>query len=118
MYYVIQKIYDNQLKHYVSYKVPKFIAAPNNTNVIFEFSIDGKTKRKWAPKKDIVLLTDNIQHYKKVLNSLENIKSKNLKNIDDAKANLDNSISDFSKEINDEFENILQDEAFSLLKKS
>ncbi|MDF1881226.1 hypothetical protein JHD50_07910 [Sulfurimonas sp. MAG313] len=57
MYYVVQILHDAQDKHFISYQVPKYILSEKNTNIIFEFGEKPNIKRKWAAKKDIILLT-------------------------------------------------------------
>jgi hypothetical protein len=38
MYYVIQILHEHADKHFVSFKVPKYIVSEKNQNIIFEFS--------------------------------------------------------------------------------
>ncbi|MEA1920453.1 MAG: hypothetical protein U9N52_11480 [Campylobacterota bacterium] len=103
MYYVIQSYRDDPLKHFITYSVPKYIVAPNNKNIIFEFVIEGKVKRKWAPKEDIILLTDNEEFYRKILASLKSIKEQHLKKIEKAEVHLTQEVDALSEAMNKQF---------------
>lgn len=106
MYYVIQRHHNNYQKHYFAYVVAKFIAAKNTHNVIFEIKRDGLMKRKWAPKEDIILLTDNKEVFRTTLEHLETIKNHHLENINAAQEQLNLQISHFNETMQKEFETI------------
>jgi hypothetical protein len=92
MYYVIQRHHGDPKKHYLAYTVPRYISSENSQNVIFEFRHDGVVKRKWAPKEEIILLTDNESLFKTTLEKLEALKRSHLEKIDAAEAHLNEEI--------------------------
>ena len=100
MYYVIQHNHNNPRKHFITYKVPKFITAKNNDNVIFEFKTEKGVKRKWAPKKDIILLTDNKEFYDLMVKRLETIENRQLEKIEEAEEELQNAVKDMVETMN------------------
>ena len=106
MYDVIQHNFDNSDKHYISFKVPRFITNTNNKNIIFEFKIEGKIKRKWSNKEDIILLTDDVETFKKVIHQLTLIENRHKTIIEETKKALDNEIKAFASAMEDEFVNI------------
>lgn len=93
MYYVIQRHQGDPKKHYLAYSVPKYISSENSQNIIFEFQHNGVAKRKWAPKEEIVLLTDDQELFQTTLQRLESLKSSHLEKIDAAEAQLNHEIS-------------------------
>ncbi|MEW5831667.1 MAG: hypothetical protein AB1763_02365 [Campylobacterota bacterium] len=106
MYYVIQRHHGNPKKHYIAYTVPKYISSNTSQNVIFEFRQDGAVKRKWAPKSDIVLLTDDRALFESILTKLENLKKNHLERIDEAEMQLNREISEMLSAMQFEFDNI------------
>lgn len=71
MYYVIQRHHGDPKKHYLAYTVPRYISSENSQNIIFEFRHNDTVKRKWAPKDEIVLLTDDEQLFKRHFKNLK-----------------------------------------------
>ncbi len=106
MYYVIQRHHGDPKKHYLAYTVPRYISSANSQNIIFEFRHDGAVKRKWAPKEEIVLLTDDEELFKSTLEKLEAIKRSHLEKIDAAEAQLSNEIHSLLNAMQSEFETI------------
>jgi hypothetical protein len=92
MYYVIQRHNGGPKKHYLAYTVPKYISSENSQNIIFEFTHNGVTKRKWAPKEEIILLTDDKELFQTTLKKLESLKASHLEKIDAAEAQLNHEI--------------------------
>ena len=119
MYYVIQHNFHDELKHYISFKVPKYITSNSNKNIIFEFNVDGKVKRKWSNKEDIILLTDNPETFIGVLKQLKIISERHKLIIENAKEQLKQEIKAFESAMEDEFVNIshqkLESEVIDLL---
>lgn len=107
MYYVIQRHHNNHQKHYFAYAVVKYITAKNTHNIIFEITQEGVTKRKWSPKKDIILLTDDKELFRNTLERLEAIKEHHLEKINAAQEKLNQEINQFHEAIQKEFETIL-----------
>ena len=103
MYYVIQRKYYDPKKFYLAFRVPKFIASKNSKNIIFEFTIDGKVKRKWAPKDEVVLLTDNIELFQKTLERFDTIEEKHQEQLHIAQQKVQDVLHDFEREMQDEF---------------
>ena len=103
LYYVIQKKYFDPKKFYLAFRVPKYIASKISKNIIFEFQVDGKAKRKWAPKDDIVLLTDDIHVFQKTLERFDSIEEKHKVRVEEAKRKVQDALNDFEVEMNDEF---------------
>ncbi len=121
MYYVIQHRHNDPKKHYTVFVVPKYITSKTNDNVIFEFQLsDGKAKRKWTAKKEIILLTDNEQLFKKVLARLTATQNRHLEQIEHAEESLQNEFREMALAMQKEFEELeeeKQKEGFpSLLK--
>lgn len=106
MYYVIQHKHNNPRKHFVTYKVPKFITAKNSDTVIFEFKVNGVVKRKWAQKKEIILLTDNKEFYDLMIKRLTALEQAHLKKIEEAETELQNAFTDMLVGMTNEFEKI------------
>ena len=104
MYYVIKRQKDNPLKCFIGFQVPKYIASKNNDSVIFEFTKDGKTQRKWIAKSDIVFLTEDKEFFIKIMNKFKKVEQAEQKLIDKAQKNLNDSIEKFTKSVNDELD--------------
>jgi hypothetical protein len=90
------------MKCFIGFQVPKYIAAKNNDNVIFEFMKDGKPIRKWVKKSDIILLTDDKDFFLKTMNQFQAVESAQQKLVDDARKNLNESMETFTETINSE----------------
>ncbi|MFA6188561.1 MAG: hypothetical protein WC680_04695 [Sulfuricurvum sp.] len=106
MFYVIQRHHNNHKKHYLAYVTIRYIAAKNTLNIIFEINQNGLIKRKWSPKEDIILLTDNKELFLTTLERLESIKNHHLEKIDAAQEQLNHEISHFHETMQKEFETI------------
>lgn len=106
MYYVIQRHHGDPRKHYLAYTVPKYISSQNSQNIIFEFQHEGTVKRKWAPKEEIVLLTDDKELFQTTLRRLEELKHAHFEKIDAAQTQLNNEISALLSTMQNEFDNI------------
>lgn len=81
MHYVIQRVREPKLKHFLAYPVPRYISSPQTDNIIMEFIIEGKKVRKWAAKSDIILITEDEQLYRSTLEQLRTIEQKHLQQI-------------------------------------
>ncbi len=93
----------------MGFNVPKYIAAKNSDNVIFEFTKDGKVTRKWVKKEEIILLTDDKEFFIKTLNQFKEVEATQQKLIDEAQAKLEQTTVEFTENVNaeiDEFEEI------------
>lgn len=108
MYYVIQRHHGDPKKHYLAYAVPRYISSHNTHNIIFEFRHEGVIKRKWAPKEEIILLTDDETLFKATLEKLETIKQTHLEKIDAAEAQLSFEINALITAMQSQFEIIKQ----------
>lgn len=106
MYYVIQRHHGDPKKHYLAYSVPRYISSEKSQNIIFEFQHNGETKRKWAPKEEIVLLTDDHELFQTTLKKLESLKSSHLEKIDIAQTQLNNEINALLNTMKNAFETI------------
>lgn len=106
MFYVIQKSHSDVKKPYIAYTVPRFIVSEKSKNIIFEFKIDGQIKRKWAPKEEVILLTDDKALFHSILTQLETLKNSHLSDIETAQRQLDQQVDLFFESINKEFEQI------------
>lgn len=106
MYYVIQKHHGDPKKHYLAYTVPRYISSENSQNIIFEFRHNDTVKRKWAPKDEIVLLTDDEQLFQTTLQKLEGLKRSHLERIDAAEAQLNQEVFAMLTTMQTEFETI------------
>jgi hypothetical protein len=106
MYYVIQKHHGDPKKHYLAYTVPRYISSENSQNIIFEFRHNDTVKRKWAPKDEIVLLTDDEQLFQTTLQKLEGLKRSHLERIDAAEAQLNQEVFAMLTTMQSEFETI------------
>ena len=121
MYYVIQHRHNDPKKFFTAFVVPKFITSKNNENVIFEFNTaDGKTKRKWTSKKEILLLTDNEEYFKKILARLTVTQNKHIAQVQHAEAHLQEELRELALAMQKEFEELEaekdQDESACILK--
>lgn len=106
MYYVIQRHHGDPKKHYLAYTVPRYISSENSQNIIFEFRHNDTVKRKWAPKDEIVLLTDDEQLFQTTLQKLEGLKRSHLERIDAAEAQLNQEVFAMLMTMQTEFETI------------
>ncbi|DAB38259.1 MAG: hypothetical protein A2023_01685 [Sulfuricurvum sp. GWF2_44_89] len=106
MYYVIQRHHGDPKKHYLAYTVPRYISSENSQNIIFEFRHNDTVKRKWAPKDEIVLLTDDEQLFQTTLQKLEGLKRSHLERIDAAEAQLNQEVFAMLTTMQSEFETI------------
>lgn len=106
MYYVIQRHQGDSKKHYLAYSVPKYISSDNSQNIIFEFQHNGVVKRKWAPKEEIILLTDDQKLFQETLQKLETLKSSHLEKIDAAETQLNHEISSMLNAMQSAFKTI------------
>lgn len=106
MYYVIQKHHGDPKKHYLAYTVPRYISSENSQNIIFEFRYNDTVKRKWAPKEEIVLLTDDEPLFQATLQKLESLKRSHLERIDAAEAQLNQEVFAMLTTMQTEFETI------------
>lgn len=104
MYYVIQRHHGDPKKHYLAYTVPRYISSENSQNIIFEFRHNDTVKRKWAPKEEIVLLTDDEHLFQTTLQKLEGLKRSHLERIDAAEAQLNQEIFTMLNTMQTEFE--------------
>lgn len=107
MYYVIQRYHNDQQKHYFAYAVVKYISAKNTQNIIFEITQNGITKRKWSPKKDIILLTADKELFRSTMERLEAIKEQHLEKINSVQERLNQELHQFHETLEKEFEAIL-----------
>jgi hypothetical protein len=106
MYYVIQRHHSDPKKHYLAYTVPRYISSENSQNIIFEFRHNDTIKRKWAPKEEIVLLTDDEQLFQATLKKLEALKRTHLERIGAVETQLNQEISSMLNAMQSEFETI------------
>ncbi|MDQ1297541.1 MAG: hypothetical protein QG558_79 [Campylobacterota bacterium] len=104
MYYVIQRHHNNHKKHFFAYLAAKCIAAKNTQNVIFEISQGGVVKRKWAPKEDLVLLTEDKELFRTTYERLEALSAHHLEKINTVQEELSNAINDFHESMQKEFD--------------
>lgn len=104
MYYVIQRHHNNHKKHYFAYTVTKYIAAKNTQNIIFEIHQNDGVKRKWSPKEDIILLTEDKELFRTTYERLEVITSKHMEKIDAVQEELNREIEAFHQNIQKEFD--------------
>lgn len=104
MYYVIQRHHNNHKKHYFAYSVAKYIAAKNTQNIIFEINHNGVMKRKWSPKEDIILLTEDKELFRTTYERLETLSAHHLEKINAVQEELNNAVSDFHQTMQKEFE--------------
>lgn len=115
MYYVIQRYHNDQQRHYFAYAVAKYISAKNTQNIIFEITQNGVTKRKWSPKKDIILLTADKELFRRTMERLEAIKEQHLEKVNAAQERLNQELHQFHEALQKEFEAILLSSEAKLL---
>jgi len=106
MYYVIQRHHGDPKKHYLAYSIPRYLSSEKSQNIIFEFQHEGTLKRKWAPKEDIILLTDDHELFQSILHKLELLKRSHLTKIDAVQAQLNHEIFSMLNAMQSEFETI------------
>lgn len=85
MYYVVQLLREAKDKHFVSYQVPRYKFSEKNANIIFEFGEKPNVKRKWAPKEDIILLTQDKAFFQAFVGKLISLEEVHLQKIEQAK---------------------------------
>ena len=107
MYYIIQRYYGDPNRHFIAYKVPKVIAVEGNENIIVEFVIDGKKKRKWIPKKDIVLLTKERTLYEELITKLLELENRHKEQIQKAQEDFDRLIESYKQQMHSQFDAIV-----------
>ena len=109
MYYVIKRNSNVPMSCFLGFAVPKFTVGKNSENVIFEFNTNGKIQRKWVKKDEIVLLTENKQFFLKTMKQFKDVEETQQKLVDEAQAQLENSMETFTETVNaelDEFDHI------------
>jgi predicted transcriptional regulator len=104
MYYVIIKQADTPQVSVIGFSVPKFYASKNGDNVIFEFSQDGKKRRKWVKKEEVLLVTDSKEFFLKTMKRFKKIETYQQKLIDEAKEKLNQSICEFNDSMTQEMD--------------
>ena len=104
MYYVIKKNLDNPTSCFMGFAVPKYIVTKGSDNVIFECKTDGKVTRKWIKKEEIILLTDDKEFFIKTMNQFKEVETTQQKLIDEAQAKLEQTVIEFSENVNSEIE--------------
>ncbi len=104
MYYVIQVLHHTGNKHFISYKVPKYILSSKNENIIFELGEKPNIKRKWANKNDIILLTENKAFFLAYLKKLTSIEETHLEKIDHAQKEVERLIQNYEETIKEELD--------------
>lgn len=106
MYYVIQRHHNNHKKHFFAYSVAKYITAKNTLNIIFEINQNGVMKRKWSPKEDIVLLTEDKELFRTMYERLESLSVHHLEKINAVQEEFNTAVHDFHETMQKEFESI------------
>jgi len=104
MYYVIKKNIGNPTSCFMGFTVPKYIAAKNSDNVIFEFKKDDKVTRRWVKKEEIVLLTEDKEFYIQTMNQFKEVEATQQKLVDEAQAKLEQTMVEFTENVNAEIE--------------
>lgn len=113
MYFVIKKQNTNPLSTFIGFKVPKYISSKKSNTIIFEFIQNNKPLRKWVNKEEIILLTDDEEYFLKIYKQLKDVQKQQQSLVDEAQANLDNTLETFTETMQDEIDKYtqLQDEA-------
>ena len=96
MYYVIIKQATTPKVSILGFQVPKYFASKEGENVIFEFTQDGKKKRKWVKKEEILLVTDSKEFFLKTMKRFKKIEQFQQNLIDEAEQKLNQSIDEFN----------------------
>ena len=112
MYYVIKKQLNNPTTCFVGFHIPKYIAAKNSENVIFEFKKDGKINRKWIKKEEIILLTEDKKFFLKTMEQFREVEASQQKLVNQAREKLEESMETFTETVNaeiDDFEKLRND---------
>ncbi len=104
MYYVIKRQADNPQLCFLGFQVSKYIASKKNDNVIFEFTHNGKTQRKWVKKDEIILLTDNKKFFLETMNQFKSVQETQQKLVNDAKDKLNQSMQTYTESVNAELD--------------
>ena len=104
MYYVIKKQPQSPVQCFIGFQAPKYIAAKNSDNVIFEFMKDNKAIRKWVKKDEIVLLTEDKDFFTKTMAQFKAVEKTQQKLVDEAKEKLNQSMDTFTETINTELD--------------
>ena len=107
MYYVIKRQLNSLSSDFIGFKVPKYIASKNSTNVIFESTKDRKVNRKWIKNEEIVLLTEDKEFFIKTMDQFKEVQATQQKLVDEAQVKLEETMEAFHETINteiDEFE--------------
>lgn len=80
-----------------------------------EFSINGKIKRKWAPKKDIILLTEDPALFKKKVIEFSEIEEKHIKQIEAVEKKLGSEIKNFAESMHANFDKFEEEKGIKKL---
>ena len=88
----------------MGFAAPKYIAAKNSDNVIFEFTKDGKITRKWVKKEEVVLLTEDKEFFIKTMNQFKEVEATQQKLINEAQTKLEQTMVEFTQNVNAEIE--------------
>jgi len=106
MYYVVQILHQAQDKHFVSYQVPRYRFSEKNANVIFEFGERPNVKRKWAAKKDIVLLTQDKSFFQAYVSKLIELESSHIEKINHAKEEVERLQKQYQEQMHKELNSL------------
>lgn len=104
MYYVVQELHDSGDKHFITYQVPKYILSKKNENIIFEFGQKPTIKRKWANKKDIILLTENKAFFLAFVEKLKAVEEEHLEQINQAQKEVEQLIHQYQETMHNELD--------------
>jgi len=102
MYYVVQIVHESQNKHFVSYQVPRYRFSEKNANVIFEFGEKPNIKRKWAAKKDIILLTQDKSFFQAYVAKLIELEASHIEKINQAKEEVERLEKQYQEQMHEE----------------
>ena len=104
MYYVIKRQYHAPMQRFIGFIVSKYIASGNTEHIIFEFTKDSKVQRKWVKKSEIVLLTQDKEHFIELLNHFKSLESAQQELVNEAQENLEKSIETFTITMDNEID--------------
>jgi len=104
MYFVIKRQENTPLNTFIAFKVPKYIASKKNDTIIFEFTHNDKTVRKWVKKDEIILLTENKEYFSQIYKQLEATQEAQKLLVEEAQNNLNQTLQNFEETMQDELD--------------
>jgi carbamoylphosphate synthase large subunit len=109
MYYIIKRQLNKPGSTFIGFSASKYLASKKSDSVIFEFTKDAKSIRKWIKKEEIILLTEDKKYFTKIIKQFTDIQTAQQKLVDEAHKKLEATMENFTEVMSaeiDEYEEL------------